>query len=87
MCLAVPGRLTEWIQRDGVFAEAWIEFGGVRRRASMACIPDAELGDYVLVHAGVAISKVDTQEVSKILDSWRDLLDASGQADESAGPP
>jgi hydrogenase expression/formation protein HypC len=59
MCLGVPGRVARWLNREPIFEEAEIDFGGVTRRCSMACVPDAEIGDYVVVHAGVAIARVD----------------------------
>lgn len=67
MCLAVPGKVVDWIRRDPLFAEAMVEFGGLRRRVSMACTPDVNLGEYVLVHAGVAINRVDAVEAQRML--------------------
>ena len=58
MCLAVPGKLIQWIERRPPFSTATVEFGGVRRQINMACLPDATAGDYVLVHAGIAISRI-----------------------------
>jgi hydrogenase expression/formation protein HypC len=69
MCLAVPGLVVEWIERDTLFARARVEFGGVRREVSMQCVPDAAEGDFVLVHAGIAISRVDADEAQAILAS------------------
>jgi hydrogenase expression/formation protein HypC len=73
MCLAVPGKVAEWLCRDGVFATAWVEFGGVRRRVCMACTPAAQVDDYVLVHAGVAIGQVDALEANRVLRLWAEL--------------
>lgn len=56
MCLAVPGLVIEMMDVEPPFTSAVVEFGGVRRRVSLACVPEATKGDYVLVHAGVAIS-------------------------------
>ncbi|MCA9077512.1 MAG: HypC/HybG/HupF family hydrogenase formation chaperone [Planctomycetaceae bacterium] len=67
MCLAVPGRIVRWIDRDATFAQAEIEFDGVRRTCHMACVAEAEVGDYVIVHAGVAISRVDEQHAQQTL--------------------
>lgn len=69
MCLAVPGQLTEWIERESVFAEGVVEFAGVRRRTNLACVPDVSVGDFVLVHAGVAISRIDAAEANRILQT------------------
>jgi len=67
MCLAVPGKVVEWLQRDDLFAQATVEFGGVRRPVSMACVPGAAIGDFVLVHAGIAISRIDAGEAARVL--------------------
>ena len=69
MCLAVPGQVVEWSERDPLFASAVVDFGGIRRPVSMACVPEADTGDYVLVHAGIAISRVDADEAAKIFQA------------------
>ena len=63
MCLAVPGRVTA-IQGDGEFRSARIDFSGVAREVSLAFVPEVVVGDYVLVHVGMAISKLDAAERS-----------------------
>lgn len=73
MCLAVPGQIVEWLERNPPFSTAAVEFGGVRRRVSMECVPDAELGDYVLVHAGIAISRIDPEEAAQVLETLQQL--------------
>jgi hydrogenase expression/formation protein HypC len=67
MCLAIPGQVIRWIERELPFCEADIEFLGVRRKCNMSCVPDAQVGEYVIVHAGVAISKVDTVAAEQLL--------------------
>ena len=67
MCLAVPGRLARWIDRDPLLAVAEIDFGGVKKRCHMVCVPEAEEGDYVLVHAGVALTVIDQQTARQSL--------------------
>lgn len=81
MCLAVPGKLVRWIDRDPMFARADVEFGGVRRVCHMACVPDASEGDYVLVHAGVAITRLDAVEAQRVLDDLA-TLDALDDVNE-----
>lgn len=71
MCLAVPGRVVAWINRDPLFASAEVEFEGVRRLCHMACVPEVQPGDFVIVHAGVAISRVDEAEAFKTLRDLR----------------
>ena len=67
MCLAIPGRIVRWLNRDTTFAQAEVEFDGVSRVCHMACVPDAEPGEYVIVHAGVAISRVNEAEAQRTL--------------------
>lgn len=78
MCLGIPGQVVEWLDHDPVFGRAAIEFDGVRRVCHMACVPDAEIGEYVVVHAGIAISRINSDEARRALEELRDL----GLADE-----
>lgn len=59
MCLAVPGRICA-VQGDGPLSRrADVDFGGARRTVSLAFVPDAAVGDYVIVHVGVALQRLD----------------------------
>lgn len=78
MCLGIPGKLVRWIECEGPFAQAEIEFGGVCRMCHMACVPEAKLGDYVIVHAGVAICRVDPREADRLFDALAALEDGAG---------
>ena len=73
MCLAVPGLVVEMDDAEPPFASAVVEFGGIRRRVSLACVPEAGPGDYVLVHAGVAISRINPTEAAKVLQTLEHL--------------
>lgn len=73
MCLAIPGRVVEWLDRDALFARARVEFGGVSRNVSMQCVPEAAVDEFVLVHAGIAISRIDSDEAARILSSLAEL--------------
>ena len=64
MCLAIPGKVLEEYDRGGM-RMARVQFGGIIREASLACTPDAKVGDYVLVHVGFAISTVDAEEAER----------------------
>jgi hydrogenase expression/formation protein HypC len=79
MCLAIPGQVIRWVNRDAAFAQAEVEFDGVCRLCHMACVPDANIGDYVIVHAGVAISRLDEREAQRTL---ADLARLGVTADE-----
>jgi hydrogenase expression/formation protein HypC len=64
MCLAIPGRIVEAFDRDGM-RMARVQFGGIVREACLEYVPDAVAGEYVLVHVGFAISKVDEAEAAR----------------------
>jgi hydrogenase expression/formation protein HypC len=70
MCVAVPSLITAI---DGT--EADVDVGGISRRASLMLTPDARIGDYVLIHAGYAISIVDREEAEATLELFRELAD------------
>ena len=82
MCLAIPGKLVRWIDRTSPFSTAAVEFGGVNLEVNMACVPEAEIGDYVLVHAGIAISIVDRDEAERLLR----MVEALDALEEEEGP-
>ncbi len=67
MCLGIPGKVTE-IRDEAGLAMGRVDFGGVRKDACLAYLPDIALGDYVIVHVGFAISKVDEAEALKTLE-------------------
>ena len=73
MCLAIPGKVVRWIDRAAPFARAAVEFAGVQRTVSMACVPEADTDDYVLVHAGIAISRISEQEAQRVLQTLAEL--------------
>ncbi|HUJ23799.1 MAG TPA: HypC/HybG/HupF family hydrogenase formation chaperone [Bryobacteraceae bacterium] len=64
MCLAVPGKITETYDRDGV-RMAKVDFGGISREACLAYVPEAVPGQYVMVHVGFAITLVDEEEAAR----------------------
>lgn len=73
MCLAVPARIVHIEEQM-----ATVEIGGVSRQASLALLPDAGAGDYVLIHAGFAISLVDEKEAEETLRLFEELLKGMG---------
>ena len=68
MCLAVPGEIVSVSGNDELMRTARVSFGGVIREVSLACVPEAAVGDYALVHAGMAISLVDPEEAQRTLE-------------------
>jgi hydrogenase expression/formation protein HypC len=79
MCLAIPGKVAELYEAGGV-SMARVDFGGIVREACMVYLPEARLGEYVLVHAGFAITKVDEEEAQRTLADLQVLGELS--ADE-----
>ena len=75
MCLGVPGRIVHWIDRSPLMAAADIDFGGIRKRCQMACVPEAIEGDYVLVHAGIALTIIDRVEAERVLATLAEMGD------------
>lgn len=69
MCLGIPGRVVEIID-DGLTMGV-VDFGGIRKDVCLAYTPDVTLGDYVIVHVGFAISRVDEDEARRTLDVLR----------------
>jgi hydrogenase expression/formation protein HypC len=69
MCLAIPGKVvTISRQLDDTFRFAKVSFGGIIKEVNLSMVPEANIGDYVLVHVGVAISVVDEQEAQKTFE-------------------
>lgn len=71
MCLAVPGQVLN-IQ-DDTLRTATVSFGGVTKSVSLALVPEAGVGDYVIVHVGFAISKLDEEAARRTLETYADL--------------
>lgn len=74
MCLAIPGKIKSIeLQHNGMVRMAKVLFGGITKEASLEMLPDADIGDYVLVHVGVAISKVDEVEAKKTFEYLKEI--------------
>lgn len=88
MCLAIPGKVVS-ISGNGFEREATIDFGGARKKANLSFTPEADIGDYVLVHVGFAISRIDESKAESIfqlveeIDGLEDLEEAEPQAFEN----
>lgn len=87
MCLAIPGKISTLYEHIGV-PMAKVDFGGITREACLSYVPDARIGEYVLVHVGFAISKVDEEEAARTyryLSEMDQLTELDDGADEEAG--
>ena len=71
MCIAAPAQVVE-INKE----ENWLyaDFGGARQQAKLDLLPDVEIGDYVLIHAGYAIEKLTEEAAKESLEAWEELL-------------
>ena len=85
MCLAIPGKIVELNEKNGVKMSK-VDFGGILREACMEYVPEARVGEYVLVHVGFAISKVDADEAARTYHYLAEM-DALQEIEESAAPP
>jgi hydrogenase expression/formation protein HypC len=81
MCLAVPGKVLTKENIGGVDVGN-VEFGGIVRQVALGFVPEVAVGDYVLVHVGFAISRVDEQEAKRTYE----LLEQLGAIEEELGP-
>lgn len=79
MCIAAPAKIVE-IDRESNICAA--DFGGVRQNAKLDLLPDVEIGDYVLIHAGYAIEKLSEQAAKESLESWDELLEMLEEEDK-----
>jgi hydrogenase expression/formation protein HypC len=84
MCLAVPGKLLDVQGDDPLLRSGRVSFAGIVKRVSLACVPEAKAGDYVLVHVGMALSVVDPKEAEETFRYLREMGDLDGL---DAGPP
>jgi hydrogenase expression/formation protein HypC len=86
MCLGVPGKILECFESQGL-RMARVQFGGIVREACLECVPEARAGDFVLVHVGFAISRMDEQEAARayrLLEEMGQLNDIELRDDENA---
>lgn len=70
MCLAIPGKIVSVsnTSADEVFRNGKVSFGGIIKEINLSMVPQATIGDYVLVHVGVAISRIDEEEAHKTFE-------------------
>jgi len=76
MCLAIPGRVEEVWEANGT-RMATVNFGGVRKEVCLAYVPEVEVGDYTIIHAGFALNQLDEDSARETLELFREagLLD------------
>jgi hydrogenase expression/formation protein HypC len=87
MCLGIPGKLVEVYEQDGL-PMGKVEFGGILRETCLAYTPEARFGEYVIVHVGFAISRLDEAEAQEVF-SYLDAIGEMAELEDGGGtdPP
>jgi hydrogenase expression/formation protein HypC len=73
MCLAIPGKIIEIQDGDPLMRMGRVNFGGIVKEVNLAYVPEAQLGDYVIVHVGFAISTVDEAEAQRVFEYLEEI--------------
>ncbi len=73
MCLAVPGRITAIVDDGPLTRRGRVDFSGIVREVNLAFVPEASVGDYVIVHVGVALSVVDPREAERVFEYLKEI--------------
>ena len=73
MCLAIPGKIESIHGDDPLTRMGKVNFGGILKEACLAYVPEAKIGDYVIVHVGFALSRLDEEEARKVFDYLRQM--------------
>ncbi|MFO1476734.1 MAG: HypC/HybG/HupF family hydrogenase formation chaperone [Verrucomicrobiota bacterium] len=79
MCLAIPGKIINISGEDPLQRMGKIDYGGVQKDASLAYVPEAKIGDYVIVHVGFALNVVDEEEAKKVFEYLREMEEDLGE--------
>jgi len=83
MCLAVPGKIISIEENPHGIPMGKVSFGGIVKEACLAFTPEAQVGDYVIVHAGFAISRLDEEEARQTLEAFAELEQIAEEQGES----
>jgi hydrogenase expression/formation protein HypC len=83
MCLAVPGKIVSIEGEDPILRSGKVDFAGIVKQINLAYVPEAKIGDYVLVHVGFAISTVDEQEAQQVFEYLRQMAELAELEDEA----
>ncbi|MGP8198344.1 MAG: HypC/HybG/HupF family hydrogenase formation chaperone [Limisphaerales bacterium] len=73
MCLAIPGKITSVTGDDTLARTGKVDFGGILKDVNLAYVPEAKVGDYVIVHVGFAISRVEESEANQVFEYLRQM--------------
>ena len=78
MCLGIPGKITEIYEKDSL-KMAKVDFGGIAKEACLAYTPEAEVGQYALIHVGFAISLMNEEDAQETLELLREMADLGSE--------
>jgi hydrogenase expression/formation protein HypC len=87
MCLAIPGKIESISGDDPLTRMGKINFGGILKEASLAYVPEVQVGDYVIVHVGFALSRVDEEEAHKVFGYLKEMEELAELEDNRTGAP
>ncbi len=87
MCLGVPGKVLEVREDPQGMSMGKVDFGGITKEVCLAYLPEAQAGDYVIVHVGFAISKVSEQEAAETFELLRQMGELAELEEPGAGDP
>ena len=85
MCLAIPGKVTSISGEDPLMRSGKVDFGGILKEVSLAYVPEVKVGDYVIVHVGFALSRVDEAEAQQVFEYLREMQELTELEDGGAG--
>ena len=85
MCLAIPGKIASISGEDPLMRTGKVDFGGILKEVSLAYVPEAKVGDYVIVHVGFALSRVDEEEAQQVFEYLREMQELSELEQSGAG--
>ena len=83
MCLAIPGKVVEIGHNEDEMIMGRVSFGGLEKEVCLSYVPDVKIGDYVIVHVGFALSKLDASEARRVFE----YLDQMGETEEIKTKP
>src|SRR5690349_16203127 len=87
MCLAIPGKVTCIHGEDSLTRMGKIDFGGILKEACLAYVPEARVGDYVIVHVGFALSRVDEDEAHQVFEYLKQMEELGELEERGSGKP
>ena len=87
MCLAIPGKIASISGDDPLMRTGKVDFGGILKEVSLAYVPEATVGDYVIVHVGFALSRVDEAEAQQVFQYLREMEELADLEGSGAGVP